>query len=136
VSAVDASAVTVAMFVLVTSELDAASRSGSQRLCGTSEASSWTSPDFERLCGASAVARFVQVITGTIALKGTPAAVAFQTAPPPSEMPSAPICVSEISGRAVSQANSSFVSSTSCGPSSPKRPPEAPWPRASHASAA
>jgi len=35
-------------------------------------------------------------------LNGTPAAVAFQTAPPPSEMPNAPICVSEISGRAVS----------------------------------
>src|SRR6266849_653992 len=100
---VEASAVTVAMFVLVTSELWEASRSGSQRLCGMSEASNWTSPDFERPCGASAVARFVHVITGTIALKGTPATVAFQTAPPPSEMPSAPIAVLEISGRAVSQ---------------------------------
>ena len=52
-------------------------------------------------------ARFVHVITGTIALNGTPAVVAFHTAPPPSEMPSAPICVSEISGRAVSHVKSS-----------------------------
>ena len=63
------------------SELDAARRSGSQRLCGTSEASSWTRPDFDSPCGASALVRFVQVITGTIALNGTPATVAFQTAP-------------------------------------------------------
>src|SRR2546422_188386 len=62
------SAFTVAMLVLVTSDDFAASRSGSQRLSGTSEARSCTRPDFERPCGASAVARFVQVITGTIAL--------------------------------------------------------------------
>src|SRR5205809_3360206 len=77
-----ASVFTEAMFVLVTSDDFAASRSASQRLSGTRDASSWTSPDFERPCGASAVARFVQVITGTIALNGTPATAAFQTAPP------------------------------------------------------
>src|SRR5436853_2099296 len=103
------SAFTVAMFVLVTREPEAASRSGSQRLWGTSEASSCTRPDFESPCGASEVERFVQVMIGTIALNGTPAEVAFHTAPPPSEMPSAPICVSEISGRVVNHVKRSRV---------------------------
>src|SRR2546426_3503051 len=94
-----ASAFTVAMFVLEVSDGFAARRSGSHRLSGTRLASSETRPDFDRPWGASALARFVHVITGTIALNGTPATVAFHTAPPPSEIPSAPICVSEISGR-------------------------------------
>src|SRR4029079_15088006 len=93
-----ANALTGAMFVLEMSDCFAASNSGSHRLSGTAAAINETSPDLDRPCGASAVARFVHVITGTIALKGTPATVAFQTAPPPSENPSAPICVSEISG--------------------------------------
>ncbi len=118
------SALTAAMLVLVTSEPEAASRSGSQRLCGTSAARYCTRPDFDSPCGASAVVRFVHVMIGTIALNGTPADAAFQTAPPPREMPSAPICVSEISGRAVSHVKSSRVSCTSRGPSSPKRPSE------------
>src|SRR4051794_1292716 len=131
-----ASAFTVAMFVLEMSDCFAASSSGSQRLSGTALPSNETSPDLERPCGASAVARFVHVITGTIALKGTPATVAFQTAPPPSEMPTAPICVSEISGLAASQVKSSFVSCTSRGPSSPNSPSDCPCPRASHMSEA
>ena len=73
---------------------------------------------------------------GTMALNGMPAVVAFHTAPPPSEMPSAPICVSEISGRAVSHVKSSRVSCTSRVPSSPKSPSETPCPRASHSSVA
>src|SRR5262249_56206243 len=76
---------------LVVSPCDAARSCGSQRLVGTSPARYWTSPDFESPCGASDVSRFVHVITGTIALNGMPFVAAFQTAPPPSEMPSAPI---------------------------------------------
>ena len=116
------SAFTVAMFVLVMSDDFAASSSGSHRLSGTSADRYETSPDLDRPCGASAVARFVHVIAGTIALKGTPATVAFHTASPPSEIPSAPICVSEISGLAARKSKSSFVSCTSRGPSSPKSP--------------
>ena len=119
---VAASAFTAAMFVLETSDGFAARSSGSHRLSGTAAASSETRPDFGRPCGASAVARFVHVITGTIALNGTPATVAFHTAPPPIENPSAPICVSEISGLAARKSKSSFVSCTSRGPSSPKSP--------------
>src|SRR5258706_14657185 len=70
---------------LVVSASLAASSAGSQRAMGTRAARYWTSPDFESSCGWSAVFRFVHVIDGAIALKGTPAAVAFQTAPPPSE---------------------------------------------------
>src|SRR5207249_7804431 len=95
---------------LVASERCAASSAGSQRVGGTSPARYCTRPDFDSPCGARTVVRFVHVITGTIALNGTPTTVAFQTAPPPSEMPSAPICVSEISGCAVSHAYNSFVS--------------------------
>ena len=93
-----------------------------------------TSPDFDRPCGASAGARFVHVITGTIALNGTPATAAFQTAPPPSEMPSAPICVSETSLAPANQSKSSCVSCTSRGPSRPNEPAGRAVPRASHAS--
>src|SRR5919201_5080458 len=86
-----ASAFTVPMFVLLLSDGCAASNAGSQRLGGTSPARYCTRPDFDNPCGASAVTRFVQVITGTIALKGTPATAAFHTRPPPSETPSAPM---------------------------------------------
>ena len=95
-----ASAAAAVRSALVVRPADAASSCGSQRLVGTSPARYCTSPDFERPCGASAVSRFVHVMIGTAALNGTPLVSAFQTAPPPSEMPSAPICVSEISGRA------------------------------------
>src|SRR5260370_39385852 len=73
---------------------EAARSWGSQRLVGTRPARYCTSPDFERPCGASAVSRFVHVMIGTAALNGTPLVRAFQTAPPPSEMPSAPMFVS------------------------------------------
>ena len=129
-----ASAATCAMFELDVSAGTAARSVGSHRAVGTSCESRTTSPDFDSPCGASAVVRLVHVITGTIALNGTPATDAFQTAPPPSEMPSAPICVSEISGCAVSQLNRNCVSATSVGPSSPNSPPDAPCPRASHMS--
>ena len=105
-AAVAAAAVTVPC----ASVCDAASRSGSQRDAGVSAPSRATSSVFATPSGASAVCRFVHVITGTMALNGTPAAVAFQTAPPPSEMPSAPICVSETSGRAASHVKRSRAS--------------------------
>ena len=76
------------------------------------------------------------MIAGTIALNGTPATAAFQTAAPPSERPKAPMCVSDTSFRAVSQAKRSRASCTSFGPSRPNLPPESPVPRASHASEA
>src|SRR6476646_5333047 len=66
-----ANALTGAMFVLEMSDCFAASNSGSHRLSGTAAASNETSPDLDRPCGASAGARFVHVITGTIALTGT-----------------------------------------------------------------
>ena len=75
-------------------------------------------------------------MAGTMALKGTPATAAFQTSPPPSESPKAPICVFETSLRAANQSKRSRASCTSFGPSSPHLPPEAPVPRASQASAA
>src|ERR1700719_2312628 len=98
-----AAAAAAAVTVPCASVSEAASRSGSQRDAGVSAARSATSSVFATPCGASAVCRFVHVITGTIALKGTPAAVAFHTAPPPSEMPSAPISVSDTSGLSASQ---------------------------------
>ena len=58
-----------------------------------------TRPVFGTPFGLSAVPRFVHVIAGTIALNGTPATAAFQTSPPPSERPKAPIWVSETSLR-------------------------------------
>jgi len=76
------------------------------------------------------------VIAGTIALNGTPATAAFQTTPPPSERPKAPICVSDTSLRAENELKRSRASCTSFGPSSPNVPPEAPVPRASHMSEA
>src|SRR3954447_14307218 len=133
---VEAKAAAAVRSVLTASPVEAARSCGSHRLVGTSPARNCTRPDFDSPRGASEVRRFVQVMTGTIALNGIPATAAFQTAPPPSEMPSAPICVSEISGRAVNQAKSSRVSCTSRGPSSPKTPSDVPWPRASQASAA
>src|SRR3954452_24556188 len=111
---------------------DAARSCGSHLLVGTSPARYCTRPDFESPCGASAVRRLVHVITGTIALNGTPLVTAFQTAPPPREMPSAPI--DGLPVRDWRKAKSSLVSWTSRGPSRPKSPSEAPWPRASHAS--
>ena len=111
-------------------------RAGSQFEIGTSWVRIPTRPVLGTLFGSSAWPRFVQEIAGTIALKGTPAAVAFQTSPPPSESPSAPISVSETSLRAASQVKRSCASCTSLGPSSPNLPPDAPVPRASQASAA
>src|SRR3954453_21636158 len=92
----DASAAAAVRSALDVRPADAASRCGSHRLVGTRPAGYWTGPDFDRLCGASAVSRFVHVMIGTAALNGMPAVSAFHTAPPPSEMPSAPIWVSEI----------------------------------------
>src|SRR5436305_5888341 len=97
----DASAAAAARSVLDERPAEAASSCGSQRLVGTRPARYCTRPDFDRPCGASAVRRFVHVMIGTAALNGIPPVSAFQTAPPPSEMPSAPICESEISGRVV-----------------------------------
>src|SRR6266481_4113532 len=74
---VAANAAAAVRSVLAASPADAASSCGSQRLVGTSPARYCTRPDFERPCGASDVSRFVQVMTGTIALNGTPATVAF-----------------------------------------------------------
>ena len=75
-----------------------------------------------------------QVIAGAIALNGTPATAAFQTAAPPSERPKAPIWGEPV--RACNQSKSSRTSWTSRGPSRPKVPPDAPVPRASQASEA
>ena len=75
-------------------------------------------------------------MAGTMALNGTPATAAFQTAPPPSERPKAPIWVSETPGFPANQVKRSCASYVSLGPSSPHLPPEAPVPRASQASAA
>src|SRR5262249_45567324 len=93
-------------------------------------------PDFGTPFGFRAAPRSVQVIAGTIALKGTPATAAFQTSPPPSESPNAPICVLETSLRAPNQVKRSCASCTSLAPPSANFPPDAPVPRASHASEA
>src|SRR5579864_2121209 len=127
-----ASAAAAVRSLLAARPADAASSCGSHRLVGTSPARYWTSPDFESPCGASEVSRFVHVMTGTAALNGTPFVNAFQTAPPPSEMPSAPMFVSP--SCPANQLKSSCVSCTSRAPSRPKRPSEVPCPRASHSS--
>src|SRR5439155_12504416 len=63
----------------------------SQFWSGTTRERIEIKPVFATSSGLRADARFVQVIAGTIALKGTPATAAFQTSPPPSERPKAPI---------------------------------------------
>ena len=82
--------------------------------------------------GFSAQRRLDHVSAGTIALKGTPATAAFQTSAPPSSHPSAPICVSETSGRAASQSKIACASSASLGPARSNEPPDDPVPRSAH----
>src|SRR2546423_540024 len=129
--------------VLLTTVVTAPS-SRSSRACasvgshveGTDCASRRTRPSFGTPFGLRAVPRSVQATAGTIALNATPATAAFQTSPPPSERPSAPIWVFETSLRPANQLKRSCASCTSMGPARPNLPPEPPVPRASQASAA
>ena len=133
---VDASAVTGAMFVLVRSEACAASSSGSQRLCGTSAARYLDEP---RLREALRRERGHEVrprdhrddrLERDAGRQCVPDGAAAER-----DAERADLRVGDL-GRALSNVKSSRVSCTSRGPSSPKRPSEAPWPRASHSSVA
>ena len=109
--------------------------SGSVRASGTSMPSWAIRPDFGRSCGKSAWYRLVHVASGTIAAHGNfPITVEFQTAPPPSEIPYAPIFFAFTSGRAARKSWSAHASPSSFGPSRPQSPPDSPWPRASNVS--
>src|SRR6266540_2376680 len=59
-------------------------------------------------------------------LERDPATTEFQAAPPPSEIPHAPICVSLTSERVASHVSSVRTSATSRGPSRDTYPPEVP----------
>ena len=84
----------------------------------------------------SAEKRSVHVWTVTTAPHGTPATSELRTAPPPYEMPQAPMLFPSTSGRSASHWKTARVSAISRGPSMPTSPPDWPCPRASKASTA
>ena len=125
-----------ARFLLASASSRIASTDGSSRSLGT-ELRNWKiAPDLARFCGARAVKRSVHVSQVSTAAHGTPSTSERSTAPPPSEMPQAPIRVLSISGRAASWSKTSRVSAISRGPSIETSPPDWPWPRRSKASTA
>ena len=93
--------------------------------------SSGRRPDRAQLQGS------VHVIAGTIALKGTPATAAFQTSPPPSESPKAPIRgVRDVAAAGEPVEEVAARPAPPAARRAPNSPPEAPVPRASQASEA